>query len=144
MQDAFAWVMFAVVGVAFVLGLVAFAQRNQVFDEIGRGGIGDEREAGPPELVRGAAVAARERDEEVRQMLEAKSARRQAKGLPPLDVEAELAQLTRPRADPALEREVRELVEARNLRRARRGQEPLDVEAEVARQLATLTEGPAG
>jgi hypothetical protein len=78
--------------------------------------------------------------EEIRQMLEAKSRRREARGEPALDVDAELAELTRPSAesDPALREEVRQLVIARNERRLRQGKEPLDVEAEIERQLREL------
>ena len=71
--------------------------------------------------------------------MEAKSARRQARGEPPLDVDAEVAALLggdTPAVDDALRDEVRQLVIARNERRARRGEAPLDVEAEVERQLA--------
>ena len=73
--------------------------------------------------------------------MEAKNARREARGEQPLDVEAEVAALTRPgpgTADDALRDEVRQLVIARNERRLRRGQEPLDVETEVERQLQDL------
>jgi hypothetical protein len=71
-------------------------------------------------------------------MLDARNARRAARGEAPLDVDAEMERLMRPAADPALEAEVRSLVEARNARRARQGKEPLDVEAEVQRQLRDL------
>jgi hypothetical protein len=81
---------------------------------------------------------------EVRQMLEAKSQRRQQRGEAPLDVEAEaerlLAGAGRPRGaeaiDAELRAEVRQLVLSRNERRLREGLEPLDVEAETERQLA--------
>ena len=73
-------------------------------------------------------------------MLEAKSARREARGEAPLDVEAELASLTSqpgaqrpgpPRGGaPARDRAQRAA--------ARQGKEPLDVEAEVERQLRDL------
>ena len=73
-------------------------------------------------------------------MLEAKSARREARGEPPLDVDAELAALTAPAAvDEGLRDEVRQLVVARNERRIRRGEEPLDVESEVDRRLRELS-----
>jgi len=83
---------------------------------------------------------------EVRQMLEARSHRLQARGEPPLDVEAEterlLAEAERSRGaeamDAELRAEVRQLVVARNERRMRRGLEPLDVETETRRQLADL------
>jgi hypothetical protein len=71
-------------------------------------------------------------------MLDARNARRVARGQEPLDVEAELRRLTRPVADPGIEVEIRQLVEARNARRQRRGQAPLDVETEVRRQLDDL------
>jgi hypothetical protein len=83
-------------------------------------------------------VALGERDDEIRQLLEARNARRLARGQAPVDVESELRALTRPAADPALEAEVRQLVVARNERRGRQGKEPLDVDAEVARQLREL------
>jgi hypothetical protein len=83
---------------------------------------------------------------EVRQMLEAKSQRRQQRGEPALDVEAEaerlLAEAGRPRGAEAMDAEVRaevrQLVVARNERRMRKGLEPIDVEAETERQLADL------
>jgi hypothetical protein len=81
---------------------------------------------------------------EVRQMLEAKSGRRQRRGEAPLDVEAEtqrlLAGAERPRGadaiDAELRAEVRLLIVVRNERRLRQGLEPLDLEAETERQLA--------
>jgi hypothetical protein len=87
-----------------------------------------------------AAPDSAEAREEIRQMLEAKSARREARGEAPLDVEAELAALTRgaPGEDRELREEVRQLVIARNERRMRKGEEPLDVDAEVERQLRSL------
>ena len=66
---------------------------------------------------------------EVRQMLEAKSYRRQRGGEAPLDVEAEVSAPARPGRRPApapgqdaeLREEVRQLVVARNERRMRKG-----------------------
>ncbi|HST69686.1 MAG TPA: hypothetical protein VLI94_08535 [Solirubrobacterales bacterium] len=83
---------------------------------------------------------------EVRQMLEAKSQRRQQRGEAPLDVEAEterlLASAERPRGsgaiDAELRAEVRQLVVARNERRLREGLQPLDVETETEKQLTDL------
>lgn len=87
---------------------------------------------------------------EVRQMLEAKSQRREQRGEAPLDVEAEterlLEEAARPRGaeamDAELRAEVRQLVVARNDRRLRQGLEPLDVEAETEKQLADLIGSP--
>ncbi len=79
-----------------------------------------------------------ERDSEIRQMLEARNARRLRRGEEPIDIEQELARLTAPQIDPELRGEIRDLVLARNHRRARAGKAPLDVEAEIERQIASL------
>jgi hypothetical protein len=84
------------------------------------------------------------REDEIRQMLEAKAYRQSARGETPVDVDSELERLVNeePAAptgeDPQLRAEVRQLVIARNERRARQGKEPLDVEAEVERRLREL------
>jgi hypothetical protein len=140
MADALGIVIVGVVVVAALVAVATLAMSGRTYDQIGRGGLslrdGSDRPAG--ERVRTGAAAARERDEEIRQLLEARNERRRRRGLEPVDVEAELRELERPAADPSLEAEVRALVVARNERRARRGREPLDVEAEVARELREL------
>jgi hypothetical protein len=137
-DDAFLPVVIGVSLLALVAAVVALATSGGSYDRIGRGGmsIGDER----PELPRARAqpVSAAERDAEIRQYLEARNARRAARGEAPIDVEAELRELTGSQAaaaDPELEAEVRQLVESRNARRIARGQPPLDVEAEVSKRL---------
>jgi hypothetical protein len=141
MQDAFVWVLVVVLAGAVIAAAWAGIASRTPYDQIGRGGLFEEEPGRRPSGSAGAAVAAAEREAEIRQMLEARSARRVAKGGPPLDVDAELAALLseRPIADPGLVAEVRQLVEARNARRARAGKPPLDVEAEIARQLRDLT-----
>ncbi len=143
MQSAFGIVLFVVVGVGVVLALVALVTSRSSYGQIGRGGlsIGEDRPLGPPQPGAGPPLTpgqAAEREAEIRQMLEARSARRAARGLEPGDVEAELRELLRPAVEPGIEAEVRELVVARNARRVSRGHEPLDVEAEVARRLGEL------
>jgi hypothetical protein len=142
-EGAFGIVLVVVVVVAALVAVATLAASGRAYDQIGRGGMslrdGADRSAHEPSG--GAPSAAAERDEEIRQMLEARNARRVRRGEEPLDVEAEIAALSRPRVDAALEPEVRALVEARNARRVRRGHEPLDVEAEVARKLRELAEG---
>ena len=139
-QDALLYVVVGVVAVSALVAVVALAGSGKAYDQIGRGGLslrdGADRPAGEP----GPSAALRERDEEVRQLLEARSARRVARGETPLDVEAELRRLTAAAtaADPELRAEVRRLVVARNERRLRQGRPPLDVEAEVERQLRDL------
>jgi hypothetical protein len=141
MQDAFGIVIFVVVGVGAVLAIVSLFGRGRLYDDIGRGGmsIGEDRDL-RPRAAQPAPISSAERDAEIRQMLEARNARRAARGQEPVDVEAELRELTRPAAagDPEILEEVRALVEARNARRVARGKEPLDVEAEIARQLRDL------
>jgi hypothetical protein len=145
MQDALGIVIFVVVGVGAVIAVITLFGRSRLYDDIGRGGlsIGEDRDMRPRAQQQpgaGGTASTAERDDDIRQMLEARNARRAAQGRPTVDVEQELAQLTRPSAadDPEILEEVRTLVEARNARRVARGQEPLDVEAEIARQLRDL------
>jgi len=135
-EESFGIVLFGVVAIAAVIAVATLFMRAGAYDQIGRGGmsIGDEAPRREPT----GAIALRERDDEIRQMLTARNARRERKGEAPLDVEAELARLTAPVVDPALEAEIRQLVIARNERNERRGRPLLDVDAEVARQLREL------
>jgi hypothetical protein len=135
MRDAFGIVIWVVVGISVVIAIVSLFFRGRIYDEIGRGGIGDDREITPAARSGGGYVDVAERDAEIRQMLGARNARAAARGQPELDVEDELQRLTEPAVDPGLREEVRELVVARNRRREARGEAPLDVEAEVERQL---------
>ena len=141
MQEALGVVIFVVVGLGAVIAVISLFGRSRLYDDIGRGGlsIGEDRDMRPSGSS-GQPVSAAERDDDIRQMLEARNARRAAQGRPTVDVEAELAELTKPAAatDPEILEEVRQLVEARNARRIARGREPLDVEAEIARQLRDL------
>ena len=98
------------------------------YDRIGRGDLTFDRER--RRRAGGRSVPRRE----IRQLLEARNARRIAPARTTVDVEAELAALTRPAVDDALRAEIRSLVEARNARRIARGRPPLDVEAEVERR----------
>ena len=127
------------IGVSILSVLVAavfYWGSGRIYSGLGRSDL--EMELDRP--AAGPASAA-ETQEEIRQMLEAKSRRREARGEAPLDVEAELAELTGGTpapGDPALREEVRQLVIARNERRVRQGKEPVDVETEVERQLRDL------
>ena len=47
MQDAFGIVLFAVVGISAVLAVVSLFFKSGLYDQIGRGGIGDDREIRP-------------------------------------------------------------------------------------------------
>jgi hypothetical protein len=143
-MEAFGTILIVISALAVVVAAVSFYGSGRIYKGLGRSGAfsmdeGDE-ERGPRPAPKTGAAADAEAREEIRQMLEAKSARREARGEPPLDIEAELAELSSPsvQADPALREEVRQLVEARNERRRRQGKEPLDVEKEIDRQLREL------
>jgi hypothetical protein len=140
------YVLAAVTLLVLPVAAFSFARSGAAWDEIGKGRFGVMHSMPAPRLSQPAqpldkAVQAAE----ARQMLEAKSYRRLRRGEPPLDVEAEVAQLldrgpvpgsAKADLDEKLRAEVRELVVARNERRMRAGKEPLEVEAEVERQVA--------
>jgi hypothetical protein len=120
--------------IAVLVAVVSYWGTGRIYSGLGRdGGLEMTREPSVPS-------SGPEVQEEIRQMLEAKSQRRVARGEPELDVDAELADLTRPAAtaDPGLRDEIRQLVVARNERRLRQGKQPLEVDAEVERQLREL------
>jgi len=128
--------------VAVVVAIASFWGSGKIYRGLGRSGPFSMEEDRPRRAAPAASPASDAvAREEVRQMLEAKSARREARGEAPLDVEAEMDELLRPSVtvDESLREEVRQLVVARNERRMRQGKEPLDVETEVDRQLRDLT-----
>jgi hypothetical protein len=159
---------------AAVVGVMSLVARKDPYDEIRRGHLSLDRDArethegGPGNAAAGELAAAEEwpqdpateraeRELEIRQMLEARSARRVRNGGEPLDVEAEMERLLSldyeagepseaggSSAEQAAEAEraereleIRQMLEARSARRVRNGGEPLDVEAEMARLLGT-------
>jgi hypothetical protein len=138
MQGAFATVLWVVCGVGILFALVALARNGKTWEEFGRNRLLMESESSAGHARPASAAAVAERDEEIRQMLQARNARRERRGERPLDVEAELRRLVAPQIDAELRAEIRDLVVARNARRARRGQPPLDVAAEVEREIAQL------
>jgi hypothetical protein len=132
--------------VVLPIAAIAFAGSGKALKTLGKGQWAIEQELPArramtaPQPVNKAVQAT-----EVRQMLEAKSYRREQRGEEPLDVEAEMKRLLEVEQAPAsagvdreLREEVRQLVIARNERRMRQGKEPLDVETEINRQLADL------
>jgi hypothetical protein len=135
-EEAFGIVLFIVVGVALVAAIYAAAGSGNLYKQIGRGGLSldrDDDHRRPTAPAASRAVA----DVEIRQMLGARNARREARGEAPQDIAAEVARLTAaPAIDPALEAEIRSMVIARNERLERQGKPPLDVEDEVRRRVA--------
>jgi hypothetical protein len=135
-----------VVLVALPLGALVFAMgAGNALQKIGKGDFALEQDF--PQSSQGAvhAVSAEVREEEIRQMVQARSDRGVAKGREALDVDAEVEKLLASDVpgpslgdDRELREEVRQLVVARNERRQRQGKEPLDVEREIDRQLRDL------
>ena len=131
------------------IALIAFATSGKSLKTLGKGQWAIERELPPSRGLTNSKtvtpVPRHVREAEIRQMVEAKSYRREARGAAPLDVEAEVERLlgeteSKPGSgiDRELREEVRQLVLARNERRMRRGEQPLDVQAEIERQLRSL------
>ncbi len=140
MEDAFGTLVWVVAIVGALVAVYTLVGTGRGYRGIGGGGMGrgeDEPEDTP-----------QERAEDIRQMLDARNARRVQRGEAPVDVESELAGLDEP-AEPAepvealvtpeLRDEIREHVIARNARRVRAGAEPLDVEAEIERRIRDLS-----
>jgi hypothetical protein len=139
-------VLIIVVLVALPVGAIVFATgAGNALQKIGKGDFALEQDfpqgsGGPMHAVSGEV-----REEEIRQMVQARSDRGVARGREALDVEAEVQKLLASDSggpglgeDPALREEVRQLVVARNERRQRQGKEPLDVDREIERQLREL------
>jgi hypothetical protein len=136
-QSAFGTVVLVVcaIGVAGAVAALLFGRR--AWEDYGRDHMLMERDPAGP--ASGSSAALGERDEEIRQMLEARNARRRRRGEPELNIEEELGRLTAPAVDDELRAEIRDLVIARNHRRARQGKPPLHVEAEVQREISALS-----
>jgi hypothetical protein len=142
-QDAFWTVLLVVVIGGALVAVVTFIGSSQLYDQIGRGGLSLNEEVGRGKPgAAPAPEAAGVREDEIRQLLNARNEHRARRGQAPLDVEAELRRLTATTTvDSALREEIRQLVIARNERRARAGKPPLDVDEEVERQVRELSAG---
>jgi hypothetical protein len=145
MEDSFTLVLVGAVVLFALIGVGSFLVSGSAYDKIGEGGMsmGDGSPGASNEPPPGSPQAKAEREQEIRQMLQARSERLVRSGEQALDIDAELARLEQPtptvgKHDAALALEVHQLVVARNERRVRGGEEPLDVEAEVERTLDEL------
>ena len=146
-ENGLSFVVFGTVAFSLVMSVLFLVTRGKdsLYDQIGQGGL--SRESDSPGGGGGASLdspaAHAEREQEVRQLLRARSERLVRSGQPGLDIDAEVARLLAPEEargqhDAGLVEEVRQMVVARNERRTRRGLEPLDVDSEVARTLEEL------
>ena len=145
-ENGLSFVVFGTVAFSLLMSVLFMVTRgtDNLYDQIGQGGFsreGDAESAVAPSPSSPAALA--EQEQEIRQMLSARSERLVRKGEAALDIDAEVARLLSPAAGPGsrdanIVEEVRQLVVARNERRGRQGLEPLDVDAEVARTLEEL------
>ena len=145
-ENGFTFLVFGTVAFSLVMSVLFLVTRGKdsMYDHIGQGGLSRDSDygTGPSAPPPDSPAARAEREEEIRQLLQARSDRMVRRGEPPLDVDAELAGLLAPAAkaprEAALVEEVRQLVVARNERRVRQGLEPLDVDAETERTLDEL------
>ena len=137
-------VLIAAIALFVLGGLLSSMGDGSVYDQIGKGGLSMDGGRPQADPAPDSSLERAERDDEIRQMLKARSERRVRQGAEPLDIEAELMALTDSRRatghgkNAEVTQEIRQLVIARNARRERQGQPPLDVEAEVARTLDEL------
>ncbi len=139
-------ILIIVVLVALPVGALVFATgAGNALQRIGKGQFSLEQDFPQSSGAPVHGVSAEVREEEIRQMVQARSDRGVAKGREALDVDAEVEKLLATEssgpglgADRGLREEVRQLVVARNERRQRQGKEPLDVDQEIDRQLREL------
>lgn len=137
-------ILIVVALLALPIAAIAFAGIGSALKTLGKGQFAIDQDLAPSRRLTPPPAEKRVREAEIRQMLEAKSYRREQRGQQPLDVEAEMKRLLSPAPaasvgmDAELREEVRQLVVARNARRMRQGKPPLDVAEEVERQLVDL------
>ena len=138
MEDAFGTLVWIVAVVGAIVAVFTLVGTGRSYRQIGGGLVHDEdrgREEDTPPRASG------EREAEIRQLLEARNARRARRGEAAQDVEAELAALTRSQGvvDDELREEIRQHVIASNARRVRAGAPALDVDEEIERRIRELT-----
>jgi hypothetical protein len=142
-------VIYGTTGIYVVSGLLSMLMRPNLYDQVGQGGLlssGEDcpSENGPRERSAKLAADRAEREDDARQMLQARSERCVRRGLAPLNIDAELARLELLDADVAQLRdadvveEIRQLVILRNERRIGQSLDALDVDAEIERTLSEL------
>ena len=144
--DTLGTVLIAVVFIALPVAALMFSMgAEDRYSELGKGDLSMDHDLSEGSEDSFLMDTPEVREQEIRQMIQARSDRGVARGRDPLDVDAEVQKLldqdsTGPDlgSDKQLREEVRQLVVARNERRMRQGKEPLDVEKEIERQLSEL------
>jgi hypothetical protein len=145
----FPLVVYAATTVYVTAGVLSMFSRRNLYDQIGQGDLSivdDEQlhSDGPLERLLELAANHAEREQEIRQLLQARSNRLTRQGHAPLDIDAEVTKLERlarrwsSSSDTALIAEMRQLMIVRNERRLRQGLPALDVDVEIERALAEL------
>ena len=139
MESVLPTLVWVVTIAAALVAVVTLVGTGRSYRQIGGGGIVCDSDGS--EHGREAPGTAPEREAEIRQMLEARNARRERRGEARVDVESELAALDRapPSVSDELREDVRLHVLAQNERRVRAGRAPLDDEAEIERRIRELT-----
>jgi hypothetical protein len=143
----FGTVLVLIVLLALPIAAVLFVGAFGLLEQLGQGGLSVDDGPLPPAPPLHTPAGRMEREEEIRQLVQARHDRQRARGEQPVDVEREVTRLlaidpdagpAQERQDAALREEVRQLVVARNERRLARGEPPLEVEAEIERQLRSI------
>jgi hypothetical protein len=88
--ESFGVVLIAIAVVAALIACASYAGAGRLYGRIGRGGLSLDEPELRPSPQPGSAAWQAEADAELRQLLEAKSARSERRGEGPLDVEAEV------------------------------------------------------
>lgn len=142
MHAAFGTVVLVVCAVAAGIAFLILLLGRRTWDDYGKGGLTFESDgAKSSEPPAGSAAA----DDEIRELLLARNARRERRGERQLDVEQEISELrssapaSSAGVDPELRAEIRELVIARSSKLVGSGKPPLDVDSEVEREIVRLT-----
>ena len=137
-------ILILIVLLALPIGAIVFATgASGALKQIGKGDFAIDQDMQHGGSA--APVSAAVREEEIRQMIQARSDRGVRKGRKALDVDKEVEKLLASEkpgpglaGDRELREEVRQLVVARNERRKRQGKDELDVDREIERQLRDL------
>jgi hypothetical protein len=149
LHAAFGTVLVVVCVVSLAIAVVALMWNRKTWEEYGKRGLTfDSERPGSAEPPPGSAADAAQRESEIRELLEARNARRARRGEARVDIEKEISELrgataagaSRADIDPELRAEIRQLALARNERLVRAGKPPLDIEREVQRQIDALAD----